>query len=109
MKPAPFDYLRAGSLDEALAALAEHGSEARIIAGGQSLLPMLNMRLAKPALLVDIMGVACLGEPRHGDRVERRVQPLHAGDRRVEQLERGGLAAPHERGLLRRRHPLQLV
>jgi hypothetical protein len=62
MKPAAFDYVRAENLDEALTVLAEHGSEARIIAGGQSLLPMLNMRLAKPALLVDIMGVAGLDQ-----------------------------------------------
>lgn len=61
MKPAPFSYLRAGSVEEVTAALAEHGSEARIIAGGQSLLPMLNMRLAKPAMLVDIMRIKALG------------------------------------------------
>jgi 2-furoyl-CoA dehydrogenase FAD binding subunit len=58
MKPAPFDYLRAASAVEALAALHETGAEARVVAGGQSLLPMLNMRLARPRLLVDIMHVA---------------------------------------------------
>ena len=57
MKPAPFDYLRATSRAEALDALHEAGSDARIVAGGQSLLPMLNMRLARPRLLVDIMHV----------------------------------------------------
>jgi 2-furoyl-CoA dehydrogenase FAD binding subunit len=61
MKPAPFAYLRAGSVEDITAALSEHGSEARILAGGQSLLPMLNMRLAKPAVLVDIMRVKALG------------------------------------------------
>jgi 2-furoyl-CoA dehydrogenase FAD binding subunit len=55
MKPASFDYLRAGSLDEALAVLDKEGEEARVLAGGQSLLPMLSMRLAKPRVLVDIM------------------------------------------------------
>lgn len=60
MKPAPFDYLRADSRDEVLAHLHEHGDQARIIAGGQSLVPMLNMRLAKPALLVDVMHVEAL-------------------------------------------------
>lgn len=89
MKPAPFDYLRAGSLDEALAALAEHGSEARIIAGGQSLLPMLNMRLAKPALLVDIMGVAGLGEVRR----EGEMIVVPAGVRQAALLKRPGLAS----------------
>ena len=55
MKPAAFDYVRAESLDEALEVLRNEGSNARIIAGGQSLMPMLNMRLAKPRVLVDIM------------------------------------------------------
>ena len=61
MKPAPFSYVRAETEEEALAALHEHGSEARILAGGQSLLPMLNMRLAKPAVLVDVMRIGPLG------------------------------------------------
>ena len=46
MKPAAFDYVRAEHLDEVLAGLAREGGDARIIAGGQSLMPMLNMRLA---------------------------------------------------------------
>lgn len=54
MKPAPFDYVAATDLSEALDALQEGGSDARVIAGGQSLVPMLNMRLARPATLVDI-------------------------------------------------------
>jgi 2-furoyl-CoA dehydrogenase FAD binding subunit len=54
MKPAPFGYLRPESVAEACEALAEHGEEARILAGGQSLAAMLNMRLVRPALLVDI-------------------------------------------------------
>jgi len=55
MKPASFDFLCPETLEEALAALAEGGGEAHVIAGGQSLVPMLNMRLARPGLLVDIM------------------------------------------------------
>jgi 2-furoyl-CoA dehydrogenase FAD binding subunit len=55
MKPARFDYVRAQTLAEAHEVLAAEGDEARIIAGGQSLLPMLSMRLARPAVLVDIM------------------------------------------------------
>jgi 2-furoyl-CoA dehydrogenase FAD binding subunit len=54
MKPAPFGYLRPESVAEACEALARHGEEARILAGGQSLGAMLNMRLMRPALLVDI-------------------------------------------------------
>lgn len=55
MKPAPFDYVRADHLDEVLQVLRDEGSDARIIAGGQSLMAMLNMRLAKPKTLIDIM------------------------------------------------------
>jgi len=54
VKPAPFDYVAAHSLDEALAALAEGGEDAKPIAGGQSLVPALNMRLVRPSLLVDL-------------------------------------------------------
>jgi aerobic carbon-monoxide dehydrogenase medium subunit len=51
---AAFDYVTAGSYDEAVRLLAEGGDEAKILAGGQSLMPMLNLRLARPALLIDI-------------------------------------------------------
>jgi 2-furoyl-CoA dehydrogenase FAD binding subunit len=61
MKPAPFDYLRAETLEEAHAALAAEGSDAAVIAGGQSLVPLLSMRMARPAVVVDIMHVAGLG------------------------------------------------
>jgi 2-furoyl-CoA dehydrogenase FAD binding subunit len=60
MKPAAFDYLRPDSPEEALAALAETGEEARLLAGGQSLMAMLNMRLVQPALLIDIGRLAAL-------------------------------------------------
>ena len=58
MKPAPFDYLRADDEEEALEALAEAGDDARLLAGGQTLMPMLNMRLVEPAVLVDISRLA---------------------------------------------------
>jgi carbon-monoxide dehydrogenase medium subunit len=54
MKPAPFAYHRPASLEEAFDALARYGPDARILAGGQSLVPALNMRLAQPAAVVDI-------------------------------------------------------
>ncbi len=60
MKPAAFDYLRAETLDEALEAMSEFGDDAKVIAGGQSLMPMLNIRLVKPAILVDISRVVVL-------------------------------------------------
>ncbi|HWG80783.1 MAG TPA: FAD binding domain-containing protein [Stellaceae bacterium] len=60
MKPAAFDYLRPDTPEEALAALAEGGDEARLLAGGQSLMAMLNTRLVQPALLIDIGRLAAL-------------------------------------------------
>lgn len=60
MKPAAFDYVRAASLQEALDVLAQFGARARVLAGGQSLLAMLNIRLAEPELLVDISRLADL-------------------------------------------------
>src|SRR6266480_1758188 len=57
MIPAKFDYVRPGSLDEAVRALAGGGEDAKVIAGGQSLLPLLRLRLAYPELLVDIGGL----------------------------------------------------
>lgn len=58
MKPKEFDYVRAESLDEALACLAEHGANARILAGGQSQVAMLNFRLVDVQLLIDISRIA---------------------------------------------------
>jgi 2-furoyl-CoA dehydrogenase FAD binding subunit len=58
MKPAPFDYIRPDRIEEVLELIEEHGADARILAGGQSLIAMLNMRVTKPQLLVDINGLA---------------------------------------------------
>lgn len=60
MIPAAFDYVRAHSIDEALAALQQHGAEARVLAGGQSLVPAMRFRLARPAVLVDINPIKTL-------------------------------------------------
>jgi aerobic carbon-monoxide dehydrogenase medium subunit len=54
MIPAPFDYRRAGSVEEAVALLAEGGEDAKLLAGGHSLLPLMKLRLARPSVLVDI-------------------------------------------------------
>ncbi|WP_214107094.1 FAD binding domain-containing protein [Acrocarpospora catenulata] len=62
MKPPPFDYHAPVSVAEAVEVLAEAGAHGKVLAGGQSLIPMLNMRLAAPAHLVDINRVAGLGE-----------------------------------------------
>ncbi len=67
MFPAPFDYQRAHSVDEALAALEAHGDDARILAGGQSLIPAMRFRLARPAVLIDINPIAELSYVREAD------------------------------------------
>ncbi len=76
MKPRPFDYARPDTVDEAVALLAEHGDDARILAGGQTLLAMLNLRVVEPAVLIDITRIPELDvirevvTPRGGGTVE---------------------------------------
>src|SRR3989337_310583 len=68
MIPAAFDYTRAASVEDAVTALAGAGDDGKVLAGGQSLLPVLRLRLAAPALLVDLGGLAELrGVRNDGD------------------------------------------
>lgn len=68
MIPAKFDYFKASSVNEAVSALENGGEDAKVIAGGQSLLPLLRLRLANPDLLVDVGGIEELrGVTDHGD------------------------------------------
>jgi aerobic carbon-monoxide dehydrogenase medium subunit len=67
VKPAPFAYTKARSLDEAIALLGKHGESARLLAGGQSLLATLNMRLSSPRMLIDINGIPDLDKITHKD------------------------------------------
>ena len=60
MKPQAFAYRRPQTLDQALADLAEGGEDAKVLSGGQSLLPMMNFRLARPSVLVDISRIEAL-------------------------------------------------
>ena len=60
MKPAKFDYYAPTTLDEALELLGQHGADAKVLAGGQSLMPMMNLRLVRPAVIIDINRVAGL-------------------------------------------------
>jgi len=89
MKPAPFKYDAPTTVDEALAHLARYGYEAKVLAGGQSLIPMMNFRLAQPAVLVDINPVAGLSY----------IQPTRDGGLRIgamtrqRQVERDPLVA----------------
>src|SRR5687768_4279194 len=73
MIPSSFDYVVPTSLDEAIAVLGEHAGEAKILSGGQSLIPMLKLRLAAPAVLVDINRIEGL------DYVEERDHALRIG------------------------------
>jgi CO/xanthine dehydrogenase FAD-binding subunit len=68
MKPAPFNLLRPKSVDAALALLQSHGAEAKVLAGGQSLVPLMNFRLAQPHNLIDLNGVAGLNEIKVDER-----------------------------------------
>jgi 2-furoyl-CoA dehydrogenase FAD binding subunit len=71
MKPRLFDYIRPDTVAEVLALLADYGDDARILAGGQSLVPMLNLRLIDPAALIDISRIAGLDAIRdHGNVIE---------------------------------------
>ncbi|MDH4190070.1 MAG: FAD binding domain-containing protein [Betaproteobacteria bacterium] len=74
MKPAAFDLLRAGNADEVVEALRGRGDEVRILAGGQSLMAVLNLRLAQPRALVDLTGCADLREVRK----DRAMLVVHA-------------------------------
>ena len=67
MKPAPFEYFCPDTLEEALALLAEHGSDAKPLAGGQSLIPAMNFRLATPSVLVDLNALTNLAHVTVGD------------------------------------------
>ena len=70
MKPARFDYARPQTLTKALDLLARHGADASILAGGQSLMPMLNLRMSQPAILIDINAIAGMDTiQRNGDRI----------------------------------------
>jgi 2-furoyl-CoA dehydrogenase FAD binding subunit len=67
MKPPPFDYVRAETIAEVHALLAQEGGEARVLAGGQTLIPMLSMRLARPKVLIDVMAIGALAKVEHAD------------------------------------------
>src|SRR3981081_2584699 len=67
MKPPRFRYFAPQSVEDALTLLAEHAEEARVLAGGQSLIPLMNMRLAHPNVLVDINGISELAYVRPWD------------------------------------------
>jgi carbon-monoxide dehydrogenase medium subunit len=77
MVAAPFGYQRVTSFEEAARALREHGEDAKVLAGGQSLVPMLNLRLARPAWLVDINPVGAGPITDHGDHLRLPALTRH--------------------------------
>jgi 2-furoyl-CoA dehydrogenase FAD binding subunit len=89
MKPAPFDYVCAATLAEAHDVLAAEGSDASVIAGGQTLVPLLSMRMARPKVVVDIMRIAELS----GITVENDAIRIGAAVRQAELLAWPELAA----------------
>lgn len=89
MKPAPFEYFAPASTDEALSLLAEHGYDAKVLAGGQSLIPMMNFRLVQPSILVDLNNIAELAYIREGDDGGLRIGAMT----RHRQVETSPLAA----------------
>ena len=121
MIPAAFDYVRAGSAEEAISLLGEHGDEAKFLAGGHSLLPLMKLRLAQPSVLVDIGRLSDLSYirdagdhiaigalTRHTDvehvRRARRARPA-AGPRRQPRRRPAGPPPRHHRRLDRPRRP----
>ena len=79
MKPAPFEYDDPGTVDEALALLARYGDDCKVLAGGQSLVPLMNFRLARPARLIDINGIAALSYiKREGEQMMIGAMTRHA-------------------------------
>ena len=92
MVSAPFDYVTAGSYEEAATLLHEHGEDAKLLAGGQSLMPMLNLRLARPSVLIDINGA------------DQRAPTVDGDMLRLPALTRHRTLAEH--GLVRRHCPM---
>lgn len=91
MKPAPFRYVAASSLAAALASKAEHGEDARFLAGGQSLIPAMNFRMAQPAVLIDVNPLTDL------DYIRREGGTLRIGAlTRYRTLQRSELVTKHQ-------------
>ena len=90
MKPPPFEYRVAESVEAAVAVLAEAGGEAKVLAGGQSLVPMLNFRLLRPAILIDINRIPGLAY------IRRTTDAIRVGAlTRHHQLETSPVIAAH--------------
>ena len=94
MKPVAFLYERPESVEEAVAVLAQHGSEAKVLAGGQSLVPMLNMRLSRPSVIVDVNRLP-LGEVARQNGSWRVGALVRQADRRLLEIPLLADCLPH--------------
>jgi carbon-monoxide dehydrogenase medium subunit len=111
VKPAPFAYTRAKTVKEAITLLARHKDDARLLAGGQSLIATLNMRLSAPDLLIDINGIKNLsGIAKKGKYIEVGALARHRSgrafgcDRKARAPDRAGDAAYRPSGNPQPRH-----
>jgi len=101
MIPASFDYVRATSADEALALLAEHGDDAKLLAGGHSLLPLMKLRLASPSVVIDVGRLQELSYVRDGgDHVAVGALTRHCDIQRSALLLADVPLIPHVAGLV---------
>ena len=109
VKPPPFAYARAESAEHAVSLLTEHGDDAKLLAGGQSLIPMLNLRLARPSVLVDIGGIPGLDQmqPR-GDYVDVGALMTHHAMERLAICSSPGLRALGEAAGLIGHYPIRV-
>jgi len=92
MKPAPFEYFAPLELQEALDLLERYGDEAKILAGGQSLMPLMNLRLARPGLIIDInrlSGLDTITATPEGGLTIGALPPFQLGYKNCAQRSRG--------------------
>ena len=101
MIPAAFDYVRAGSVDEAVSLIAEHGEDAKLLAGGHSLLPLMKLRLAQPSVLVDVGRLRDLSYVRDaGDHIAVGALTRHYDVQTSELLQREVPLLAHAAGMV---------
>jgi 2-furoyl-CoA dehydrogenase FAD binding subunit len=94
VKPVAFRYERPESVEEAVALLREHGDEAKVLAGGQSLVPMLNMRLARPSVIVDVNRLPLADVTRENGTI-RVGATVRQADRRLPEIPLVAECLPH--------------
>jgi len=99
--PAAFEYARAGSVDEAISLLSEHGEDAKVLAGGHSLLPLMKLRLATPSALIDVGRLQELSYVRDaGDRIAIGALTRHRDLQVSDELARSAPIVSHVAGLV---------